>query len=235
MSQTDESELEFNGYGYPIIAWANGQKLIHYHEFGSYQGEWLMLAKGDGEYFVYKDFYGSCSGCDDYQAEEPKTLSQAKKFAEKYKSFIEVPVATMRNLVEAGTLAKIFPANVKDSYSELSYDDFAKDAQIAIKLEENIAVTAVDILGCKNQEIKQQALKRFGYDNFVREAGMEEVDRDGENALIRSGDIVFVHVKDSSTPRRYLLRVPPTSKTVKEAVAWTFNMRPDEYDPIIET
>lgn len=232
MSQT---EPEFEGSGYPIIAWANGQKCILYHEFGSYQGEWLMLAKGEKEYFVYRDYYGSCSGCDSYQAEEPKTLSEAKKFAENYKSFIEVPFSTMRNLVSAGTLVRIFPANIKDSYSDVSYEDFAADAAIAVKLEENIDVTAADILACKNQEIKQQALHRFGYDNFVRDAKMEEIDRDGENCLLRKDDIVFAHVKDSSTPRRYLLRVPPNMKTVREAIAWTFNMMPEQYKPLVET
>lgn len=232
MSQT---EPVFEGSGYTIIAWANGEKPILFQEFGSYQGEWLMVTKGAADYRVYKDYYGSCSGCDAYQAEEPKTLSQAKKFAEGYKSFIEVPFDTMRNLVQGGTLAKIFPANVKDSYSEVNYDDFVSDVQIAVKLEEDIAVTAADLLACKNQEIKQQALKKFGYENFVREAKMDEIDRDGENALLRKGDIVFAYVKDSSTPRRYLLRVPPTMKTLRDAIAWTFNMRPEEYQPLIET
>jgi hypothetical protein len=235
MSQIEQAEPQFDGWGYPIIAWANGEKNVLYHQFGSYQGEWLMLTKGDGEYKVYKDSYGSCSGCDAYEAESPKSLSEAKKFAEAYKSFIEVPVATMRNLVEAGTLKKIFPANVKDTYSEVSYDEFAADAQIAVKLEENIDVTAADILACKNQEIKQQALKRFGYENFVRDAKMEEIDKDGENSLLKADEIVFAYVKDSSTTRRYLLRVPPTMKTVRQAIAWTFNLRHDEYRPLIET
>ena len=47
-------EQVFEGSGYSIIAWANGQTLVLYQEFGSYQGEWLMLAKGEKEYAVYK-------------------------------------------------------------------------------------------------------------------------------------------------------------------------------------
>lgn len=232
MSQT---EPVFEGSGYPIIAWANGQKLIHYHEFGSYQGEWLMLAKGEKEYFVYKDSYGSCSGCDAFQSVEPSTLSQAKEFAKDYPSFIEIPFSTMRKLVESGAMVKVFPANVKDTYSDVSYEEFAADAQIAVKLEEGIAVTAADLLACHNQEIKAEALKRFGYDNFVRDAGMEVIDRDGDNELLKKDDILFAHVKDSSTPRRYLLRVPPQMETLREAIAWTFNMSPDQYKPLIET
>jgi hypothetical protein len=106
---------------------------------------------------------------------------------------------------------------------------------LAAKLAENVDVTADDILKAPNQELKQRALKLFGYERFVAEVEMEEIHRDGENALLRKGDIVFAYVKDSSTPRRYLLRVPPNSKTVHEAIAWTFNMRPDEYRPLVET
>lgn len=236
MSQT---EPIFEGSGYSIIAWANEEKLVLLQQFGSYQGEWLMLTKAPAEYKVYKGWYGSCSGCDSYEAtfswDQKPTRSAAKDFAKDYPSFIEIPFPTMRNLVEAGTLAKLFPANVRDSYSDISYDEFIGDAQIAVKVEEDIEVTAADILACKNQEIKQSALKRYGYENFVRDANMDEADRDGENALLRKGDIVFAYVKDSSTPRRYLLRVPPQMKTVREAIAWTFNMRPDEYRPLVET
>ena len=39
----------------------------------------------------------------------------------------------------------------------------------------------------------------------------------------------MVKVKDSTTGEIYLLRVPPTMKTCKEAVAWTFGMTAEEY------
>ena len=155
-------------------------------------------------------------------------MSEAKKFAAGYPSFIEVPFSTMCGLVKHGTMAKIFPANVRDTYSEVSYDVFIADAQIAVKLEEEIAVTVEDILACKNQEIKQVALRRFGYENFVHGASMKEIDRDGEDALLKKDDIVFAYVKDSSTSRRYLLRVPPQMKKLRNAIAWTFDMTPSE-------
>jgi hypothetical protein len=242
MSQIEEPTTNITGY--PIIAWAHGQTCILYQQFGSYQGEWLMMTKDEKEYFVYKAWYGSCSGCDAWGGWHPRgweerdkgmPLSMAKEFAKDYKSFIEVPRATMRNLVTSGTLKKIMPANIRDSSSEIDYDGFCGDAQIAVKVAEDIDVTAADILACKNQEIKQTALKRFGYERFVAEAKMDEIHRDGENALLRNGDIVFAYVKDSSTPRRYLLRVPPNMKTVHDAIAWTFNMSPKEYQPLIET
>jgi hypothetical protein len=35
--------------------------------------------------------------------------------------------------------------------------------------------------------------------------------------------------------KRYFLRVPPTSRTVREAVAWTFDVPTEEYEPVAET
>jgi hypothetical protein len=35
-----------------------------------------------------------------------------------------------------------------------------------------------------------------------------------------------------STGRDYVLRVPPTMNSAREAVAWTFGMKAEEYQPI---
>ena len=35
--------------------------------------------------------------------------------------------------------------------------------------------------------------------------------------------------------KRYWLRVPPTMRTAREAVSWTFNMPAELYGPEIET
>ncbi len=35
--------------------------------------------------------------------------------------------------------------------------------------------------------------------------------------------------------KRYWLRVPPKTRTAREAVAWTFNMPAERYAPEIET
>lgn len=237
-----EPTVEAAGYG--IIAAANGQKLVLFQEFGSYQGEWLMLALGESDYFVYSGSYGSCDYCDPYQGTSFDVvdgripLSDAKKFAEDYPSFIEIPRATMREVVRTpGRLLQLLPGNMRREYGvgDESVESFAADAAIAAKLEEDVDVTAADIVACKNQEIKQRALRRYGYEAFVRDAGMETVDAVGEEKLLRKGDVVFAYVKDPSTSRRYLLRVPPNMKKLREAVAWTFGMRPEDYRPLVET
>ena len=48
-------------------------------------------------------------------------------------------------------------------------------------------------------------------------------------------NIRLVKVRDSTTKRFYLLRVPQTVWTCKQAVAWTFGMEEDDYIPIKET
>lgn len=56
------------------------------------------------------------------------------------------------------------------------------------------------------------------------------------------GDEPYVAVQViNSTPepdgshRSYLLRVPPTITSCRAAVAWTFGMAADDYDPDVET
>lgn len=229
--------------GYPLVAGVRGQEVLLYQQFGSYQGEWMMLSRDAEQYYVYKDWYGSCSGCDSYEAadfgwnsdREGVPMEQARKFAEDYRPFIEIPRETMRNLVRNGTLGTVLPANINDKYSDVDLPRFTHDMTLSAKLAEDMDVTADDILKAPNQELKQRALKKFGYERFVAEVQMEEIHRDGENSLLKSGDIVFAYVKDSSTPRRYLLRVPPQMTTVHDAIAWTFNMRPADYKPLVET
>ena len=93
-----------------IIPEVNNEKLIYYKQFSSYQGEWLMLTitqdkslynngklpLSSQSFKLYKDWYGSCSGCDSYEAfmynddnldleyyEIP--IEKKKEFADNYK------------------------------------------------------------------------------------------------------------------------------------------------------
>ncbi len=45
----------------------------------------------------------------------------------------------------------------------------------------------------------------------------------------------FIKVKDYSTDKLVLLRVPPTIKSIEEGRAWTFDVPPDEFKPLMET
>ncbi len=48
---------------------AAGAKVLAYESFGSYQGDWLALVEYNGKTGYVSGSYGSCSGCDSFQAE----------------------------------------------------------------------------------------------------------------------------------------------------------------------
>ncbi len=52
--------------GYQQTLEANGVIVKHYKEFGSYQGTWISVLE-DGRFI--EGSYGSCSGCDAFEAE----------------------------------------------------------------------------------------------------------------------------------------------------------------------
>lgn len=122
-------------------------------------------------------------------------------------------------------------------------------------------ITFGDVEGTENLELREQALRKFGYGNYIREGFemnkiqyiiLEDVtfqhppdfydsiprgyfnDRE-DRIIILTDDIAFLQVKDSSTGKRYFLKVPPNMGSVQEAKAWTFGLEEDEYDPTVET
>ncbi len=47
---------------YGVVARSQGQTVLDYTRYGSYQGEWTILSKDDSNYYLYRGSYGSCSG-----------------------------------------------------------------------------------------------------------------------------------------------------------------------------
>ncbi len=116
------------------------------------------------------------------------------------------------------------------------------DQRIAFRPE---TITVAEILGERNAELRRVLLERFGFERFMAEAGAAVMDRDGdaggERQLLRlklegDEDLVCVSVSCPSTERRYLLRVPPSMETCRQAVAWTAGFDdPEFYRPLVET
>jgi hypothetical protein len=106
-------------------------------------------------------------------------------------------------------------------------------------------LTVGEILTGRNAELRRVMLERFGFQRFMEEAGADVIDRDrdagGDRQLLRlklegDEDLVCVSVSCPSTGRRYLLRVPPTMRTCRQAVAWTAGFNdPTRYNPLVET
>ena len=98
-----------------------------------------------------------------------------------------------------------------------------------------------DVMKVQNQEIRRQLIRRMGYRKFLHDVRGEIIHRDHPSQLIRirtprgQDDYCFVRVVCPSTHDTYILRVPPDMQTCKQAVAWTFGMTEEEYNPEIET
>lgn len=100
---------------------------------------------------------------------------------------------------------------------------------------------AKEIIAIPNAEIRRATIEYIGLPKFLKKADPEVLDESSFGKLVRikvpspDEDIVAVYVKDASTSRSYFLRVPPTIKTAKEAVAWTFGFDEEAYSPEVET
>lgn len=79
-------------YGYEAALWAAGVKVLGFEQFGSYQGEWwAKIEFPDHQVGFVNGGYGSCSGCDAFEAEfgyssddDPGYLHKLKDFGRDY-------------------------------------------------------------------------------------------------------------------------------------------------------
>lgn len=236
-----ETEICNVGGDYQIIAWYFGHELIYFEKYGSYQGEWLMVSFLDDEYYIWKGWYGSCSGCDAYEAEfswreDSLTRGRMKEFCENYDPFVVIPKDTMINIVRGGEVRvkEIMPANERDWY-DVSIDEVAEAIYISCKIHANVDLQTDDILNAKNIELRQLGLEIYGLDRFIKDADAKIIHSDANGDLLAVEEIRMLRVKDSSTDRNYLIPVPDSIERVRQGLAWTFGLQENEYDPLIET
>jgi hypothetical protein len=113
-----------------------------------------------------------------------------------------------------------------------------------------ITVAAID--GERNVERRRVLVERFGEERLIREGGAELVAEDETGRLwrhpieeprrwVRTAEPIVMVEVHNSTPepdgsrRTYYLRVPPSVRTAREAVAWTFGLGAVEYRPEAES
>lgn len=120
-------------------------------------------------------------------------------------------------------------------------------------------VTLDDIKNASNAELRRIAMELYGYKEYVIDIGAKKIASDEWGELYRveveeDEAIVMVSVMNSTCEpyeqmgleqreefrntelpnreawfKRYLLRVPPTTLTPLEGLAWSHNLSPDEY------
>lgn len=106
-----------------------------------------------------------------------------------------------------------------------------------------IGVTISDIGAHADPGARLLMAERYGLVRYWREKKAYPVASDDCGTLYQiDGDPVqkLVHVVNSTPEpdgrrRDYFLRVPSTVTTAREAVAWTFGLRSDEYAPLFQT
>jgi hypothetical protein len=140
----------------------------------------------------------------------------------------------------AGTGIRSLPAAMAET--PLRWRGVPIDERIAFRPE---AITAAEVLAERNAEVRRVKLERMGLDRFLTDAKSQTLDEDtdagGPRQLLRvewDGDepLVCILVRCPSTARRYALRVPPQTRTCRQAVAWVAGFdNPDDYRPLVET
>ena len=234
---------------YTMVAEARGQRVLWFRRFGSYQGDWLLLARDDDRYYLYKDYYGSCSGCDSIEAEfswgeklEP-TDNKVQEFIKAYPSFLEMTPRGALNVAQRdNSLLKVLPRNRRDWYDSNEWASEAVGYQLAlvVKHEEGV-ITAHEILDMDNQELRREAIEKYTAELFVRDLDAKLIDSEGDDHLYfffrddGPEPFVFLYLKDASTERRYVLRTNPTHRKVREARAASFGIPADRFDLVQET
>lgn len=112
-------------------------------------------------------------------------------------------------------------------------------------LDELPSLTPERIRDEANAELRRVMLEYYGYDRYLSESGAKSVHDDETGVLWKIGmrgdeDISMVEVVNSTpepdgTHRTYWLRVPPTTRTARQGVAWTFGLEAEEYEPARQT
>lgn len=112
-------------------------------------------------------------------------------------------------------------------------------------IEEPEAITVEDIDRQANVEIRRVMIERFGRARHLQESGSQLIHEDECGRLyrkpFRNAEPAIVLRVVNSTPepdgtrKEYWLRVPPEVRTAREAVAWTFGISANEYEPAAET
>ncbi|MBS1954171.1 MAG: hypothetical protein JST89_08295 [Cyanobacteria bacterium SZAS-4] len=105
-------------------------------------------------------------------------------------------------------------------------------------------LTVEEIVKQYNLEVRRVMLERYGIEKFITDSGAELLNEDEFGQLyhleMRQDSFNMVRVfnrtaEPDGTFRMYFIAVPPDIATARDGVAWSFNMKGEDYDPRVET
>jgi hypothetical protein len=108
-------------------------------------------------------------------------------------------------------------------------------------IEQPELITAAKIKEETNQEIRRCMIDRFGAERFISECGGKLLNTDkhgklwGDDNDWRAVEVLNGTVEPDGERKKFFLTVPPTCRTAKEAVAWTYGLEATEYREEVRT
>jgi hypothetical protein len=107
-------------------------------------------------------------------------------------------------------------------------------------------LTVEEVVSHPNAEVRAVGLHIYGVERLEEEGHFQVVNEDEKGTLLKYENpkldepMVLAKVVNSTpepdgTHKIYYLRVPPDMTSCRQAVAWTFGMDENEYNPIHET
>jgi len=130
------------------------------------------------------------------------------------------------------------------------------DEELFTKAFIDSSLTGEDIIRLQNAEQKVEIIKHYGYDHLIAATNAKLLDTfEGKSWVTgdpvkyelyefqmrlgagQDGTFRFVKVEDHTTHKIVTLGVPATPEcdTCMKAIAWTFDMKEDEYNPFMES
>jgi len=96
-----------------------------------------------------------------------------------------------------------------------------------------------------NVELRRVMIERYGAERYLRDGRAVKLDESEFGVLwaksqLGAEDLVMVEVinhtpEPDGTRKHYFLPVPPHTRSAKQAVAWTFRMHEEDYQPFKAT
>jgi hypothetical protein len=102
-------------------------------------------------------------------------------------------------------------------------------------IEKPETITLEEIKKQNNTEVKRVLIDRFGIERYLDELGVKEVAKDDYGVLYEHEGVAIVKVVCPTSGRTYFRQVRPGLESAHQAVASTFGLTADEYQPEIQT